>query len=62
MEGKSLDNRDGCLKQDNQKGEENYKQEKLEGVLHFLFFSPIVIKDKYTGWQTSHPPSMSYSR
>ena len=41
VEGKSLDSRDGCLKQDKQE-KENFEQEKLEG--------------EYTGWQTSHPP------
>ena len=58
MEGESLDIRDGCLKKDKQEEEENYKQEKLEGNLIFTpsIFSLIVTKDKYTGWQTSHPP------
>ena len=32
MEGKSLDSRDGCLKQDKKKEEENFEQEQLEGL------------------------------
>ena len=38
VEGKSIDRRDGFLKQDkqiNKKEEENFKQEKLEGDLSF---------------------------
>ena len=48
----------GALSKINKKEEENFEQEKLEGDLSFTLsiFSPIVNKDKYTGWQTSHPP------
>ena len=53
MEGKSLDSRDECLKQDkqiNKEEEENSEQEKLEGYLSFTLsnFLPIANKDKYT--------------
>jgi len=42
----------------------NFEQEKLEEDLIFTlsFFSPIATKDKYTGWQMSHPPPQRPTR
>ena len=56
--GKSLDNRDGDLKQEKQGKRRKLWTGKLEGDLSFTLsiFLPIVNEDKYTGWQTSHPP------
>ena len=60
MEGKSLDSRDGCLKQDKQERRRKLWTGKIgrgfKLYATIYCFSLIVNKDKYTGWQTSHPP------
>ena len=56
MEGKSLDSRDGGLKQDKQERRRKLWKGKLEGDLSFTLsnFSRIVNEDKYTGYPTQN--------
>jgi len=54
VEGKSLYSRDECLKQDKQERRKKLCTGKISFTLSI--FSLIANKDKFTGWQTSHPP------